>query len=1074
MVHVNRDNDAPTADAGSDQTVAENDPVTLTAAGSTDPEGQTLTYTWTQTSGPAVTLSDAHAAAPTFTAPEGLANTDIAFQLSVSDGTNTSLDSVTVHVNRDNDAPTANAGPDQTVAENDPVSLSATGSTDPEGQTLTYTWTQTSGPAVTLSDAHAAAPTFTAPEGLSNTDIAFQLSVSDGTSTSLDSVTVHVNRDNDAPTANAGPDQTVAENDPVTLTSAGSTDPEGQTLTYTWTQTSGPAVTLSDAHAAAPTFTAPEGLANTDVAFQLSVSDGTNTSLDSVTIHVNRDNDAPTADAGGDQTVSENDPVTLTASGSTDPEGQSLTYTWAQTSGPAVTLSDAHAASPTFTAPEGLANTDVAFQLSVSDGTNTSLDSVTVHVNRDNDAPTADAGSDQTVAENDPVSLSATGSTDPEGQTLTYTWTQTSGPAVTLSDAHAATPTFTAPEGLSNTDIAFQLSVSDGTSTSLDSVTVHVNRDNDAPTANAGPDQTVAENDPVTLTSAGSTDPEGQTLTYTWTQTSGPAVTLSDAHAAAPTFTAPEGLANTDVAFQLSVSDGTNTSLDSVTIHVNRDNDAPTADAGGDQTVSENDPVTLTASGSTDPEGQSLTYTWAQTSGPAVTLSDAHAASPTFTAPEGLANTDVAFQLSVSDGTNTSLDSVTVHVNRDNDAPTADAGSDQTVAENDPVSLSATGSTDPEGQTLTYTWTQTSGPAVTLSDAHAAAPTFTAPEGLANTDVAFQLSVSDGTNTSLDSVTIHVNRDNDAPTADAGGDQTVSENDPVTLTASGSTDPEGQSLTYTWAQTSGPAVTLSDAHAASPTFTAPEGLANTDVAFQLSVSDGTNTSLDSVTVHVNSDNDAPTADAGSDQTVAENDPVSLSATGSTDPEGQTLTYTWTQTSGPAVTLSDAHAAAPTFTAPEGLSNTDIAFQLSVSDGTSTSLDSVTVHVNRDNDAPTANAGPDQTVAENDPVTLTSAGSSDPEGQTLTYTWTQTSGPTVALSDAHASVPTFTAPEGLANTDIAFQLAVSDGTNTSLDSVTVHVNRDNDAPTADAGSDQTVDENDPVTLTSAGSSDPEGQ
>src|SRR5712675_1864747 len=105
------------------------------------------------------------------------------------------------------------------------------------------------------------------------------------------------------------------------------------------------------------------------------------------------------------------------------------------------------------------------------------------------------------------------------------------------------------------------------------------------------------------------------------------------------------------------------------------------------------------------------------------------------------------------------------------------------------------------------------------------------------------------------------------PTWDAGGDQTVSENDPVTLTASGSTDPEGQSLTYTWTQTSGPAVTLSDAHAASPTFTAPEGLTNTDVAFQLSVSDGTNTSLDSVTVHVNSDNDAPTADAGSDQTV---------------------------------------------------------------------------------------------------------------------------------------------------------------------------------------------------------------
>ena len=55
----------------------------------------------------------------------------------------------------------------------------------------------------------------------------------------------------------------------------------------------------------------------------------------------------------------------------------------------------------------------------------------------------------------------------------------------------------------------------------------------------------------------------------------------------------------------------------------------------------------------------------------------------------------------------------------------------------------------------------------------------------------------------------------------------------VTLTGLASTDPEGQALTYTWVQTSGPAVTLDDANAAQPTFTAPEGLANTDVTFEL-------------------------------------------------------------------------------------------------------------------------------------------------------------------------------------------------------------------------------------------------
>jgi LmbE family N-acetylglucosaminyl deacetylase len=90
-----------------------------------------------------------------------------------------------------------------------------------------------------------------------------------------------------------------------------------------------------------------------------------------------------------------------------------------------------------------------------------------------------------------------------------------------------------------------------------------------------------------------------------------------------------------------------------------------------------------------------------------------------------------------------------------------------------------------------------------------------------------------------------------------------------------------------------------------------------------------------------------------------------------------------------------------------------------------------------NQAPTADAGTAQTVSEQSLVTLDGSGSSDPDGDTLTYAWTQTAGPTVTLSDAGAAQPTFTAPTAPA--ELTFELVVSDGSlSSSPDSVTISV------------------------------------
>lgn len=78
--------------------------------------------------------------------------------------------------------PVANAGPAFTVSLANPQTLSLDGSAsfDPDGDSLTYAWTQTGGPAVTLTGANTATPSFAAAPVVGATNLTFQLVVNDG------------------------------------------------------------------------------------------------------------------------------------------------------------------------------------------------------------------------------------------------------------------------------------------------------------------------------------------------------------------------------------------------------------------------------------------------------------------------------------------------------------------------------------------------------------------------------------------------------------------------------------------------------------------------------------------------------------------------------------------------------------------------------------------------------------------------------------------------------------------------------------------------------------------------------
>jgi hypothetical protein len=338
----------------------------------------------------------------------------------------------------------------------------------------------------------------------------------------------------------------------------------------------------------------------------------------------------PIANAGPNQTANVGSTVTLNGSASTTPSG-TLTYSWKFFSRPAGTSSiliNWTTVMPSFVVD--VPGTYVV-TLTVNNGTQTSSANVTISTTET--APVAQAGANQTVAVGATALLNGSGSSDVDGNPLTFSWTMMSRPTgsnATLQGGTTVTPSFTVDKPGSYT---IQLVVNDGFLNSAPSQ-VTISTLYTAPVANAGTGQVVTVGSSVQLDGSGSSDSDGNALAYQWsliTVPSGSGAMLSNAAVAKPTFTAD--LSTTYVA-QLIVNDGiTNSTPATVTI-TTTSLLAPTANPGNNQTVSAGTVVSLNGGG-TDPQLLPLNYNWSLTTLPPnskAKLSSATIANPTFTA----------------------------------------------------------------------------------------------------------------------------------------------------------------------------------------------------------------------------------------------------------------------------------------------------------------------------------------------------------------------------------------------------------------------------------------------------------
>ena len=1131
-------NTPPEADAGDDQTVDPGALVTLDGSGSMDPDGlpdETLTYSWVRKGGSGsdeVALSDSSAKMPTFTADNVAPGTHSVyhdFTLTVTDkGALFDKDDVRVTVRSPFLTLTANAGVDQEVVSGATVTLDGSASiVDGRISIAQYSWARTggtTGATATLSNTKVAKPTFTADtlaEGAANVEHIFTLTVTDNLdNTDIDTVKITVTApvvaDTTAPTGTF--ETAPATHDgktPFNMAIVFSEPVVGFTVTDVLGKPNGippgsainsfrPKISnlMQDStNKLRYTFTVKPNSPydfGVDITRNKVTDEAGNKNQPIIGPIIDYANVDPVANAGTDQTVASEAPVTLDGSGSTD-NVMIASHAWARTGGTtggSVTLSDKNVAKPTFTADTLAAGAEDVihiFTLTVTDDEGaTDTDTVTITVTS-NALPVATVtGGDQTVDAGAAVEITGSGTdSDSDDEMLTYAWTRTGGTgnaAVALTGEDKATLSFTADTldaGALDVTHIFELVVTDdkGAKSAPVEVTITIESAIAEPVANAGADQNNIASGAtgVTLDGSGSIGDTRRTLDYFWTRTggSGNGKTVTDslfgADSAMPTFsveTLAPGVPDVTHVFQLRVrykEGGFPLSApDEVTVTVIAPFADPVASAviiGGHITVASGETVMLDGSGSTkDRRRTIMSYAWTgETSEVTASLTNADMAVATFTAETltaGAPDVTHTFTLTVTDSAGAS-DTATVTITVTSNAlPVATVtGGDQTVDAGAAVEITGSGTdSDSDDDMLTYAWVRTGGngnAAVALTGENTATLSFTADTleaGARDVTHIFELVVTDdkGAESAPVEVTITIESAIAVPVARAVTAQPeYASGATVTLDGSGSTvDFRKTPKTHAWVRTGGTGASnlaLTNADKAEATFTADTlaaGAPDVTHTFTLTVRDSDNReATDTVEVTINAPFADPVASAvitGGHTMVASGGTVMLDGSGSTKDRRRTIaTYAWTgETSEVTASLTSADEAVATFTAETltaGAPDVTHTFTLTVTDSAGASDTAMVTITVTSNALPVATVtGGNQTVDAGAAVEITGSGTdSDSDDDMLTYAWVRTGGngnAAVALTGENTATLSFTADTleaGARDVTHIFELVVTD-------------------------------------------------
>lgn len=364
---------------------------------------------------------------------------------------------------------------------------------------------------------------------------------------------------NQPPQADAGPSFSVEPGESITV-EGGAYDPDGDVVSYSWSQIAGPGVELVDADSPTVQFVAPDQAGTIRLRLEVMDDSGDHDTDDAVIEVMDPDtepvNQSPNADAGPGRTLQTNEVIEITGQ-ATDNDGTIVSWYWEQLSGTPLGLQNIESPTVRITAPGSAGEARMRLTVWDDDGaTDDDEFDITIEepASETNNPPTVNAGSDFSMYTRSTVNINGSAS-DSDGSIVAWQWQRVSGLTVSLQNEETNQLRLTS--GSSEGTVLLRLTVTDDDGAwTADEITVTISEPppppNQPPTANAGPDKTVNQGENVTVTgSAGDTD--GSIEEWSWTQVSGTSVNLNNADEPTVSFTAPG--TSGDIRLRLTVTD---------------------------------------------------------------------------------------------------------------------------------------------------------------------------------------------------------------------------------------------------------------------------------------------------------------------------------------------------------------------------------------------------------------------------------------------------------------------------------------------------------------------------------------